>query len=54
MAETRDEEGRTCWTLAGEYVNHEPQAEDTDIWAVEHGYLSVQPVSIDMTQYGAL
>lgn len=54
MAETTDEQGRKCWTLAGEYVNHEPQAEDTDIWAVEHGYLSIQPVSIDMTQYGAL
>lgn len=54
MQETTDAEGRKCWTLAGEFVNHEPEAEDTDVWALEHGYLSVQPVTIDMTQYGAL
>ena len=43
--------------LAAKYhpdVNHEPDAEDTDIWAMSHGMVSVQPCTIDMTSYKQL
>lgn len=42
------------WKLAGEYVNDEPAAQDTDIWAMDHQLLSITPISIDLTNYGAL
>ena len=40
--------------LTGYLVNDEPEAEDTDEWAVTHGYLSIQPCTIDMTYYGKM
>lgn len=49
-----DENGETYYILVGDFVNHEPQAQDTDIWAIEHGYLSIQPVQLDMTNYNAM
>jgi len=42
------------WKLAGEFVNEEPSATDTDIWAIEHQLLSVTPLTIDWTHYGSL
>ena len=42
------------WKLAGEFVNDEPAATDTDIWAVEHQLLSITPLKIDWTEYGSL
>lgn len=52
--QTMDSEGKTCYRMVGEYVNREPDAQDTDMWAVAHGYVSIQPVTIDMTAYGEL
>lgn len=49
-----DEQGNTYYTLIGSYINHEPDDETTDIWAIGHGYISIQPVSIDMTAHGSL
>lgn len=49
-----DANGETYYILVGDFINHEPQAEDTDIWALEHNYISIQPVTIDMTAYAAL
>ena len=46
--------GDRCYTLTGEYVNHEPDAEDTDMWCIENGYISIQPVTLDMTDYTKL
>lgn len=46
--------GETAYTLAGYMVNDEPDAEDTDNYALEHGLLSIQPCTIDMTLYEAL
>lgn len=54
MVAKQDADGRTYYELGGEFVNEEPEAEDTDIRALSDGYLSVQPASIDMTEYGAL
>ncbi len=48
------ENGETAYTLSGYMVNDEPNAEDTDNYALEHGFLSIQPCTIDMTLYAAL
>jgi len=42
------------WVLGGEFVNDEPDATDTDIWAMEHQLLSITPLTIDWTAYGSL
>lgn len=44
-------EGRPCYRLTGYYTNFEPEAEDTDEWALGNGYVSVVPVQVDMTGY---
>ena len=44
-----DEDGNTYYMLTGHFVNREPEAEDTDQWALEHGYIAVTPTTIDMT-----
>ena len=48
------ENGEQAYMLTGYLVNDEPEAEDTDEWAVTPGYLSIQPCSIDMTYYGKM
>ena len=48
------ENGETAYHLTGYMVNDEPEAEDTDQYAIEHGYISVQPCTVDMTAYAAL
>ncbi len=35
----------------GAFVNEEPEAQDTDEWALSHGYVSVVPVQVDLTDY---
>lgn len=45
-------DGRQCLRLTGNYTNYEPEAEDTDEWALANGYVSVVPVQVDMTSYG--
>ena len=35
--------------LTGYFQNLEPDAEDTDYWALEHGYASITPIGLDMT-----
>jgi len=42
------------WTLGGVFINDEPSATDTDIWAMEHQLLSITPLQIDWTAYGSL
>jgi len=43
--------GRSYFWLTGEYVNHEPEAVDTDEWALSQGYISVVPTKIDLTAH---
>ena len=31
--------------------NNEPEAEESDRWALEHGYVAITPIQIDMTAY---
>ncbi len=35
--------------LSGKFINFEPEATDTDVWSVEHGYVSVVPISLTMS-----
>ena len=42
------------WKLAGEFVNDEPEAQDTDIWAMDHQLLAITPITTDLTDYGSL
>ncbi|MBU0764365.1 MAG: 5'/3'-nucleotidase SurE [Bacteroidetes bacterium] len=40
--------------LTGSFENFEPDAEDTDIWAMNNGYVAVVPIQIDMTHYSLM
>ncbi|MDH7911570.1 5'/3'-nucleotidase SurE [Winogradskyella sp. SYSU M77433] len=42
--------GREYYWLAGKFVNLD-NGEDTDEWALEHGYVSVVPVQFDLTAH---
>lgn len=46
--------GKQMFWLTGVFTNLEPDATDTDCWALEHGYASVTPVQMDMTDYNCL
>ncbi len=54
IAEAVDSEGKPCYRMVGNYVNREPEADDTDMWALANGYISIQPVTVDMTCYSEL
>ncbi|MFI3328689.1 MAG: 5'/3'-nucleotidase SurE [Rikenellaceae bacterium] len=47
----KDPRGKEYYWLTGAFVNYEPEATDTDIAALEAGYVSVVPVQVDMTDY---
>ena len=40
--------------MVGHYRNDEPEAEDTDNWALTHGYIAITPTQIDVTAYQAM
>jgi len=43
--------GYDYYWMVGEYANDEPTAEDTDQWALSHGYVAITPTRIDVTAY---
>lgn len=43
--------GHDYFWLTGMFDNHEPEAEDTDEWALKNGYVSIVPTTIDMTAH---
>jgi 5'/3'-nucleotidase len=47
----KDPMGKTYYWLTGHFNNHEPDADDTDEWALANNYVSVVPVSVDMTAH---
>jgi len=47
----KDPMGRTYYWLTGMFQNLEPEAKDTDEWALTNGYVSIVPVSVDMTAH---
>jgi len=50
----KDPMGKTYYWLTGIFQNHEPESVDTDEWALANNYVSVVPVSVDMTAHGYL
>jgi 5'-nucleotidase len=47
----KDPMGKTYYWLTGYFNNHEPEAIDTDEWAIANNYVSVVPVTVDMTAH---
>ncbi len=43
--------GYDYWWMVGHYQNDEPEAEDTDRWALDHGYVAITPTQIDVTAH---
>lgn len=50
----QDPRGADYFWLTGEFCNEEPEAEDTDEWALDNGYVSVVPIQVDMTDYACI
>ena len=50
FAERVDPHGKKYYWLTGEFKNFD-KGKDTDVWALEHGYVSVVPVQFDLTNY---
>jgi 5'-nucleotidase len=40
--------------MMGKYTNDEPEADDTDNWALSNGYVAITPTTIDLTAYQAI
>jgi 5'-nucleotidase len=47
----KDPMGKTYYWLTGFFQNQEPDANDTDEWALANNYVSVVPVTVDMTAH---
>ena len=43
--------GYDYWWMMGHYVNDEPEATDTDRWALDNGYVAITPTRIDVTAH---
>ena len=43
--------GYDYYWMVGEYTNDEPEADDTDNWALTNGYVAITPTRIDVTSY---
>lgn len=51
---THPTRGYNYYFMCGYYQNDEPDAEDTDSWALKNGYASITPVTVDMTAFDFL
>ena len=51
VAPQRHPLGYPYYWMVGHYRNAEPDAQDTDQWALAHGYVAVTPTTIDVTAY---
>lgn len=49
-----DPYGSDYYWLTGDFNNFEPDAEDTDEWALKNKYVSVVPIKVDFTSFEAL
>ena len=43
--------GYDYYWMVGNYRNDEPEAEDSDQWALNHGFVAITPTQIDVTAY---
>lgn len=46
-----DPRGREYFWLTGSFIDGEPEATDTDEWALRNHYVSVVPIQADLTDY---
>ena len=49
-----DPNNRDYYWMSGRFYNFEPEAEDSDEWALRDGYVSIVPVQMDLTDYQRL
>ena len=49
----QDPRGQDYYWLTGYFHNTEPGAQDTE-WALDHGYVSIVPIQVDLTNYRQL
>lgn len=47
----RHPRGYDYFWMVGKYRNDEPEADDTDNWALAHGYVAITPTRMDVTHY---
>lgn len=47
----RHPRGYDYYWMVGRYKNDEPEATDTDNWALSHGFAAITPTRIDVTDY---
>lgn len=50
FTERTDPHKKKYYWLTGEFVNFD-RSKETDVWALQHGYVSVVPVQFDLTNY---
>jgi 5'-nucleotidase len=50
FVERSDPNGKKYFWLTGEFVNFD-KGRDSDVWALEHNYVSLVPVQFDLTNY---
>ena len=46
--------GYDYFWMAGHFQSDEPEAQDTDHWALKNGYVAIVPTRIDVTCYDSL
>lgn len=46
--------GENEYRLTGYFQNLEPDSEDTDYWALDHGFASITPIQLDTTAHALL
>lgn len=46
--------GGNYYWLTGNYQNNEPEAEESDHWALSHDYVAITPTQIDVTAYALI
>ena len=49
--ESKEDNEVKYYSVEGEFINLEPDATDTDEWAIKNNYVSVVPVPVDLTSY---
>lgn len=54
LDERFDPSGKQYFWLTGKFDNFDQGKEDTDVWALDNGYVSVVPTQFDMTAHHAI
>jgi 5'-nucleotidase len=49
-----DPQGNKYFWLTGKFHNSEPEAQDTDEWALKNNYVSIVPTHVDLTSYDSI